>query len=575
MLAAVLGQPLSGELPRIGSLPNRFKAAVSDVFDPEAVADEARRKWRDLAECVWRRFVAGEVGLGHDTRAIWDRQIDGFWDIQWVAGADPGDGSDAAWLDRRKNWRTHWSPEEDGDHCTTMGDRQELSGFVRSRERSDQDAFWRALRTRTGRLDLRDGERLCAIALVKRLFPRLEPTELEQTIGWRISTTNWPSTAYMSAVPWLAHVAAHTEHRAKLQDYVETVRKAVGPSTFSKLSGERAARLPRLAPLGAAADLDGNLFLEAALANPRATPLSDDVRLPGEADGKDDPDAAPRVRLSSALHELSETVGAARPFYALLLMDGDRLGELLQENGEERVSEALAEFVRRVPDIVHDNDGMTVYAGGDDVLAMLPVDRAIDCATALRRVYGKVFASRAFVEGDKEGVSATASCAIVFAHYRNPLREVLALAHRELDETAKERNGRDSLTLSVMLPSGVNHYWVARFGGAPEALEALWRKRLPASFLYNLRQRYDVLIGDLDPGDRRAVVLAEYVKGAPPNTEDGHARAEAAVDGLLAACTTLRGDDAPDEVGTFRLDGAFIARFLAESSDFERAATPS
>ncbi len=218
---------------------------------------------------------------------------------------------------------------------------------------------------------------------------------------------------------------------------------------------------------------------------------------------------------------------------------------------------------------------MTVYAGGDDVLAMLPVDQAIDCATALRRVYGKVFASRAFKKGDKEGASATASCAIVFAHYRNPLREVLALAHRELDETAKERNGRDSLTLAVVLPGGVNHRWVARFGEAPEALAALWRKHFPASFLYNLRRRYDVLIGDLDPGDRRAVVLAEYVKGAPPKTEDGHARAEAAVDGLLAACTTLRGDDAPDEGGAFRLDGAFIARFLAETCDFERAATPS
>ena len=207
-LAAILGRPLSGEPPRIGSLPNRFKASVPDAFDPKAVADETRQKWRELAECVWQRFVAGTADRGHDTRVIWNRQVEGFWDIQWVTGADPGNGSDAAWLDRRKNWRSHWPPEEGGDHCTTMGERQELSGFVRGRERHAQDAFWGALRQRTGRLDLRDGERLCAVALVKRLFPKLEPTELERTVGWRISAANWPSTAYMAAVPWLAHVAA-------------------------------------------------------------------------------------------------------------------------------------------------------------------------------------------------------------------------------------------------------------------------------------------------------------------------------------------------------------------------------
>ncbi len=576
MLAAVLGRPLPREeSPRIGSLPNRFKASVPGAFDPEAAAEETRRKWRELAECVWRRFVADAAGGGRDTRAIWDRQIEEFWDIQWVMDADPGDGSDSAWLDRRKNWRSHWPPEEGGDHCTTMGDRQELSGFVRSRERPAQDAFWGDVRRRTGRLDLRDDERLCAVALVKRLFPKLEPTELETTVGWNIGAANWPSTAYMAAAPWLAHVAADPERRTKLQEYVESVRDAVGPAIFGKLSGERTARLPGLSPLGAAADLDGNLFLEPALANPRATPLSDDARPLGEADAEDGPDAALRARLSSALRELGKVVGAARPFYALLSMDGDRLGKLLRESGEERISGALAAFVSRVPDIVRDNDGSTVYAGGDDVLAMLPVDRAIGCATALRRAYGSAFAGLAFEDAREEGASATASCAVVFAHYRNPLREVLALAREELDGTAKDGNGRDSLALAVILPGGVNHRWVARFGRAPEAIAALRAQSYPASFLYNLRRRYEDLIGGLDADERHAVVLAEHVKGAPPRTGDEQVRAEAAVNGLLAACTTQRGDDLPGAGETFRLDGAFVARFLAEICDFGRAAAPS
>ena len=571
MLAAILGRPLPHDRqPHIGTLPNRFKALVAETFDPEAPAEEVRRKWRELAESVWRRFVADAAGQGRDTRAIWERQIDGFWDIQWVMGVDPGDGSDAAWLDARKNWRSHWPPPEAGDHCTAMGDWQELSGFVRSRERQRQDTFWSALRRRTGRLDLRDDERLCAVALVKRLFPKLEGQELDRAIGWRIGAVNWPSTAYMAAVPWLIHLASDPARGAALHGYVDIVRDAVGADTFAKLCGERAVRLPGLDPLGDDANLDGNLFIEAALANPRATPLNDDEAL--EVGAGDDPDAALRKRLSKALAKLGEAVGgSAQPFYALLLMDGDRLGELLRVNGERPVSDALAGFVRCVPRIVRENNGVTVYAGGDDVLAMLPIDRAIECAIALRETYGKAFEQSGFGEEKKVGKQATASTAVVFTHYRNPLRDVLALVHDELDNTAKAGNGRDSLALAVMQASGVNHRWVGRFGVLPNGLVALRDgivaddHRYSASFFYHLQERYGAMIAELEPDDRRAIVLAEYVKGTPPKDDDERRRAEAAVDVTLSACRTQRGDETTSNDASFQIDGVFVARFLAET----------
>ena len=570
MLAAILGRLRPGDQhPRIGTLPNRFKAEVTEAFDPEASADEARRKWRELADAVWQRFVADAASQGRDTRGIWDRQIDGFWDIQWVMDIEPGDGGDATWLDRRKNWRFHWPPPEGGDHCTTMGDWQELSGFVRSRERRRQNAFWGALRRRTGRLDLREDERLCAVALVKRLFPKLGGQEAERVIGWRIGAVNWPSTAYMAAVPWLAHLADDPTRRAALNGYVETVRDVVGSDTFAKLCGERATRLPELEPLGQGADLDGNLFLGAALENRRATPLNDDE--PTESGAEEDSDAALRKRLSKALEDLVEEAGGpAEPFYALLLMDGDWLGKQLREHGEQTVSGALARFVGHVPDTVREYNGVTVYAGGDDVLAMLPIDRAIECATALRESYGAAFTDHGPGGGEAMGKQATASCAIVFAHYRNPLRDVLALAHGELDDTAKAGNGRDSLALAVMLAGGVNQRWVGRFGALPEALVSL-RDRIAAddhhysaSFFYRLRERYAATINGLDPDDRRAVVLAEYTKGAQPQDDDHRRRAEYAVDVLLAACRTQRGGEAAGKDSTFQLGGVFVSRFLAE-----------
>ena len=47
-----------------------------------------------------------------------------------------------------------------------------LSGHVRARHARQQDEFWRRVNRHLGELDLRDNERLCAVALVKRLFPK-------------------------------------------------------------------------------------------------------------------------------------------------------------------------------------------------------------------------------------------------------------------------------------------------------------------------------------------------------------------------------------------------------------------
>ena len=563
MLAAILGRPRPGAPPpQIGTLPNRFKAQVPKSFDPDEMAKVTRRKWCTLAELVWQRFVEKVADNGQSTHTIWVRQIEGFWDIQWLMGDNPKTGSDMRWLDIRKNWRSHWPPQEAGDHCTMMGDWQELSGYVRSRERKEQDGFWKALQRDTGRLDLRDDERLCAIALVKRLFPKLKKEEQEQAIGWRVDTVHWPSTAYMAAVPWLAHIAADKERVVALHEYVKTVRDHVGKATFSKLSGERATRLPALAPLGQAANLDGNLFLEAALENPKATPLNNDQAAKGN-----DPDADQRKQLLRALQNLGEKKvgGPAHPFYALLLMDGDRLGGLLHKQDGKTVSEALACFTGCVGETVRKHDGVTVYAGGDDVLAVLPAHRAIECTLSLRLAYGKAFSQRK--------VEATASAAIAFAHYGNPLREVLSLAREALEKTAKEKNGRDSLALEVMLPGGVNHNWVARFGKVTEALIRLRDRiagdahRYSSSFFYHLRERYGALLDELETDDQRAIILAEYVKGSPPKGAEERKQAEEFAAVMLSACSTQRGDG-KDAGHSLQLAGAFIARFLAERSHF-------
>ena len=142
----------------------------------------------------------------------------------------------------------------------------------------------------------------------------------------------------------------------------------------------------------------------------------------------------------------------------------------------EMVSTALRAFTGSVPKVVERHGGVTVYAGGDDVLAMLPIPRALACAQALSDAYRSAFADAAANTAAKDG--ATLSAAAVFAHIRLPLNHVLVEAHRLLDDVAKDGNGRDSLAAAVLKPGGPYCQWATTWtrpgpGGAVRATDQL------------------------------------------------------------------------------------------------------
>lgn len=145
---------------------------------------------------------------------------------------------------------------------------------------------------------------------------------------------------------------------------------------------------------------------------------------PAEAGQNEVKDAASAIARFKTAHKLGEPSA----YYAVLALDGDQIGKWLsgekspaiknvitgkatqyfRENlDKEKVekwlasprpispswhlqfSEALANFslyaVRRIVEVVY--HGQLIYAGGDDVLAMLPADEAVACATDLRAAF--------------------------------------------------------------------------------------------------------------------------------------------------------------------------------------------
>ncbi len=161
--------------------------------------------------------------------------------------------------------------------------------------------------------------------------------------------------------------------------------------------------------------------------------------------------------VDDAFRELRDSIGfkPQPPYYALLLGDGDKMGEALSaiDNLERhrQFSAKLSEFASEARGIVEKAQGSPIYTGGDDVMALLPLHTALACATDLNLVFGQKMS---------EFGACTFSAGMAVAHALEPLSEVRAIAHRA-ERMAKRDGDRNALAVIVSPRSGAE---VAAFG---------------------------------------------------------------------------------------------------------------
>ncbi len=119
------------------------------------------------------------------------------------------------------------------------------------------------------------------------------------------------------------------------------------------------------------------------------------------------------------------------------------------------ISQALANFALHfVRQIVEDHhQGTLIYAGGDDVLALLPTSTALAAASDLRNTFRENWAADS---GGRErllmGQRATVSAGLAVVHYKEDLRFALEAARKA--EKAAKNGGRDALQITVCRRSG-------------------------------------------------------------------------------------------------------------------------
>jgi CRISPR-associated protein Cmr2 len=213
-------------------------------------------------------------------------------------------------------------------------------------------------------------------------------------------------------------------------------------------------------------------------------------------------------------------------YYAVLLMDGDDMGKWLQGQkgptvgqvlhpklqayfqalpeaqrglGARRplgpalhasISEAVSNFALHfVPTIVEDEPGRgeLIYAGGDDVLALLPTLTAIGCARQLARTFAQDWGEKDGPRLLLMGHKATVSAGLAVVHHKDDLRFALDAARRA-EKTAKGM-GKDALALTICRRSGEHSSAVLPWSLTEQLqkLLGLFEAGVPDRWAYRLR----------------------------------------------------------------------------------------
>ena len=399
--------------PDTGSFPNQFSLSVPNEQTGQkwakAAQDELQEAWEKIASRAWQQLETWyQQEMDAAVKARWDQQVESTWSIFWVVS----EGGISGQMNSRKHLRAFMGTQDSGDNCTVCGHRGEISG---NQNRKARNQFWQTLRNgplgNRGFLD--EKERLCAVCMTKRLLA--DRTISKDAIGWPLER-EFPSTPRVAAEPWRQRVLADQGTREKVDDYsCEVIGK-----NFDKL--------------GPGSDFD--YFYESYL-----------EELPRTAK---DPESA-RQKLRS----LYEAVGMPGNTVAVLAMDGDRLGERLSKIGDnkallDQLSRAILEFSQEVRNIINGVEGAAlVYAGGEDVLVLLPINKALETVQEIRKAYK----DKTKEISELTNSEFTISGGLLFAPMNLPLRTMIRTAHM-LEDVAKDEAGRNALAISVWRGGG-------------------------------------------------------------------------------------------------------------------------
>ncbi|MFP4531465.1 MAG: type III-B CRISPR-associated protein Cas10/Cmr2 [Desulfobacterales bacterium] len=517
----------------VASLPNKFVFIVPAGKEKEIAADIQERiqeKWHELAA-----IVLDLIGVqGKAAEKITHRQIDSWWRFNWssanfVALDDQQEiqllfedkFSDLfatinqfsksyptanyaypvthhliqAALAASKTRPTAARTPEPGIKCPVCGELEVLhdhdgpshsAGYKKA-----TDSFWEKIYNRFQDSTVREKERLCTVCCIKRFAP-MAVKKSSHPLKKIFNSDKFPSTTEMAT--W--------EYRSRLKEAGFLDDPTIEQDLIDQLHEDPAQRSQTIKAL---------------------------------------------IKKGEKYKVMS---GEPDNYFAILMMDGDKMGDLVngtniaacwsdvlhpelafryQEGGlfekkalwdeylekqrmlspglHAALSESLGAFsLHAVPRIIDSCSGRLIYAGGDDVAAVVPLSTGLDAAEKIRITYNTCFGTIAengvaeetnsmdgtqpvfLLPGNGQGISISA--ALLICHHKQPLRGAMEEAHRLLDNQAKKKTGRDAFAIRLKKRSGQARDFTAKwqepnlFADKSSVLESF--KKVQAAYLEGL-----------------------------------------------------------------------------------------
>jgi CRISPR-associated protein Cmr2 len=427
--------PMAEGQERSPCLPNRFVAVVP-AAEAQELAVQCRKacldEWRGIAGKVREQLTSSvHARLPGDLAAAWDRSVRDLWDSQVNHFFDlrtavvRWDQCGPAVLEQflHPGRRSPTGPAADRE----WSDRFELLTALQAADK--------AIRPVPAYQPAPDEEgRFAPKCSLLGTYEQIGPAELGQAAKF------WEAFGADNGVALGPHRTRKRERLCAVS-LVKRFAGAVLPHTKSPAFDDTAT-------VAAAAWLDEFPALREYAWQKRSSHFLHWSRRNQEEDEGEA--AVPR----SVWQDVLAARARSRPptYYAVLMLDGDRMGDKLRGGGAQRhrdISRALSSFaLDRVPAIVQEHCGTLIYSGGDDALVLLPTSKALDGALALSDEFRDLWHRQGLPNPDE----ATVSAGLAIVHYKEDLRFALDTARRA--EKAAKDAGRDALVITVCRRSG-------------------------------------------------------------------------------------------------------------------------
>jgi len=547
----------------IASLPNKFLFLVpleqADAIGAD-ITDRINNAWKDLCDHVESRIIDFCGPENEHIHTIFKRQNSHFWDIQWAAVKilDCDDKPDfekllpekgftnqlavfeifrklvkdkmnfdmdsrgilytvshalvqSALASQKTKQQVRRMPEN-GEKCHLCGEFEVLHG---TKHAADQTAseynehikqFWKGLKAQwSPETDFGKNEKLCSICLIKRIAYRVLKKEKAHILNNSfVQSEGFPSTTEMALHNYFK--------REGIADITE--RKKIAQAVHDESIEKTDNRDRYYAILLMDGDYMGKLVNGETLASTWQSVMH--------------PEIVQRIQkpeFDAAYHNMWQTIFKQ---YSK---------RLLTPSIHAAISEALGDFAMYgVAAIIEKFKGKLIYAGGDDVCAVLPVDHAFDAAEAIRQYYISEFK---LIDGNKsrdvkgnwcvepgklslnlgKGKGISISAGIMICHHKESLSQMITETHHLLDNKAKTEAGRNACAIELRKRSGGSRFFTRKW--EDEAWQSFQqigalisnknKQQVSASLVYRLAEFKDGIEAILDHDNHREL-LVKFIK---------------------------------------------------------------